>query len=203
MSDKTKNVSKVPKITPGLLAQNEDEQKQWREMLAVPRMSADTYANTVINSNLATLESLTRQIIHSKGTDRDLLAAKTDQIRNDTAEWMSSIGRFDDALKLAVVGEQKELLNSYLKAEALDDDQWCEHPIFEYVDGQPSQIAYREFNFFSESHARQISMMRCNTCGFRNAKDLDVELRKLSEHRREVVKTGKDTVANLAEIMQR
>lgn len=184
-----KNVNKAPKITPELLAQNEEEQKQWREMLSVPRMSADTYASVVINSNLATLESLTKQIIHSSKTEREFIKTKIDQIRNDTAEWMISIGRFDDALKLAVEKSQKILLKDYIAAEALDDEEWCEHPIFEHIDGQPSQVAYREFNFFSESHARQISMTRCNICGFRNAKDLDAELKKLSEHRAAAVKS--------------
>lgn len=201
MSDKPKNVIKVPEITPERLEKNEEEQRTWRELFRHVPVSADEYANRVIKDNLAVLDSLDRQLRAAARFEKLGIKQKIHDIRTDTAIWLSSVGQFAAALKISTDREEKKLYRKYIAAIALADDAWCGHPLFEHIDGQLSQVAYREFDFFSDSHAKKVSMVRCRQCDFRNARDLDVELQKLSEHRAQVVASGEDKPVKISEVI--
>lgn len=200
--DATTPVSKVPAITPELLEQNEEEQKRWRALYEVRHVSAESYADIVIKDNLNILDALEAQLGRARFGEKALIREKIKQIRNDTATWLASIGRFETAAKLATAGDVRSLYKKYIKAIALDDSEWCEHPLFEQVDGNWSQVAYREFEFFSDAKGCRISMVRCRRCGFRNARDLDADLQKLSNHRAAAVAAGKDAPVSLKEVIK-
>lgn len=199
MADITKKVRKVPDITPELLEKNEAEQVRWREIYTAPHESAESYAERVIKDNLRILDAL--EATDAKRDEKAQIRAKITQIRDETAVWLSSVGQFEAAIELSTVKEQRDLWRKYIKAVDTDDSTWCSHPTFENVDGQLSQVAYREFDFFSHKHARKVSMIRCSKCGFRNARNLDADLKKLSDHRAMAVKTGNDVPTSLAEIV--
>lgn len=194
----TKNVSKVPEITPELIAQNGDQQRQWRERFRVPAVSVDAYAVSVIADNLKTLDALDAQIEKARYSEHHALRKKARMIRSDTAVWLATLGFFDEAASITLDKKRRELYRDYSKAVKRNDSAWCSHPEFEYIDGQPSQIAYREFDFTLGGRRR--SMIRCRKCGFRNAKDLPDKMKKLSEYRAGVAKKEED-VKSLAEII--
>lgn len=195
-------VSKVPEVTPELLAANEEEQKQWRKQFRYTPTSADSYANNVIRDNLNILDTLERQLRETKNVlERTVIRSRIAQFRDDTAIWLASVGQFEQAGKLTTSQANRELYKAYAKAVKLADDAWCEHPPFEHIDGNLSQIAYREMEFFSDRHGRKVSMVRCSRCDFRNARELDADLKKLSDHRAAAVASGKDEPKTLKEVI--
>jgi hypothetical protein len=196
MSEKRKIVSKVPEITPELLEANEAEQGKWRQMFVLPETNGASYADLTINSNLNILDALASQLKYAKGSLKKEIKTKSLQLREDTAVWAESIGKFALAHALTNDKRRRRHYKECVEAIARDDGEWCAHPIFEHINGQLSQVAYRELNFHSEKHGRTVSMVRCRICGFRNAKDLNAELAKISDYRAETVAHGdkrKDT----------
>lgn len=187
-----KPVIKVPDITPELLEKNEAEQNRWRQFYRLPALSVDKYAELVISANLETLDVLHLQMKRANNQTRRAIKLKSQQIRRDTAVWLASLGQFEAAFNLAVTKAARRKYRSFIEAVKKTDSDWCEHPLFEFVSGAASQVAYREFDFYSERHGRRVSMVCCRKCGFRNARDLDSELRKISEHRAQTVATAKD-----------
>ena len=182
MSEEKKKPILVPPITDKLLAENEKNQKRWANLFVFQNPGVDDYTHRVISSNLEILE----QLIKSRsrlGVDKNALLERIHALRDDTAIWLSSIGDFEKASNIAYTRSQKQLFKCYLKAVNNSDNEWCEHPKWQTEGGNISQNAYREFDFFSPKHGRKISMIRCNSCGFRNARDLDADLDKLSQHR--------------------
>ncbi len=196
-------VSKVPEVTPELIEKNAEFQKAWAKEFSIPETSQKTYAETVVRNNLNILDSLYQKCADAKDykTTTDI-AGRIARLSNDTATWAESIGWFDLARKLTWRERDKERLTAMLEAQTRDDNEWCEHPIFEFIDGNPSQIAAREFDFYSNHHGKIVSMVKCSKCGFRNAKDLPAELQKLSQHRAAVVKAGVDKPVDLNEVLK-
>lgn len=188
----TKTVSKVPEVTPELLTENERRQEKLRKKFTLRPSSQTAYAHTVINSNLEIIKSLETFLAENKrAPGRISLREKIAQVSDDTAIWAVSVGQFALAASLTNNKHQRAIYRDYEKAIHRDDSEWCKHPIFEYVNGNPSQVAYREFDFLSPRHARTVSMVRCNVCGFRNAKDLDAELKKLKHAHERSLATAK------------
>lgn len=187
-----KIVSKVPELTDELIAANEDDQRRWRKLFVAPQTSKDKYAENVIKSNLTMLDSYRRQMRNANNKTKKQLKIKANELRRDTAAWLANLGQFEAAKQLAVSTRQRRIYRDYLEAERRDNSEWCEHPIFDYVDGHLQQKAFREFDFDSPRHGRRLSMVRCNECGFRNAKDLNRELKTLSEFREKVTSLVKD-----------
>jgi hypothetical protein len=202
MAQEVKNVSKVPEITPELLEKNEEQQKIWREMFVVPQMSGAQYAGTVIRDNLNVLDAIDRHISEAKGELKKQLKQRSSILRHDTAIWAASIGQFELAVKLTTDKHQRKQYKQWLAADIRDDSEWCKHPIFEYVDGKMSQVAGRELEFFSVRSGKLVSMIVCNKCGFRNAKDMPAELHKLSRYRADAMKTGEDKHTSIEEVLR-
>jgi hypothetical protein len=198
----TKNVSKVPPITPALLEQNEQEQQRWRSLYTAPHVSQDSHANRIIRDNLNTLDRLENLRKSAKPVDRPALTERIKRLKDDTAIWCDSVGQFSAAAQLTSCKHQRKLYRLRAVAVERPDDEWCEHPVFENVDGHIQQVAARERDFFSHKHGKTVSMVVCRHCGFRNAKDLPRELQKLSEHRAQIRKAGQDRKVNLLDIIR-
>lgn len=180
-------VSKVPELTPELLAANEAEQKTWRAQFVLPDTSTEAYAAAVIASNLEMLDALEIAMDKAKGEERKQIRAKLIVFREETAVWLASIGKFADAKRVAHSQKQKGLYRQYEKATNRDDADWCKHPRWKEKDGKFEQITYREFDFHSTKHGVIVSMMRCSICGFRNGAALSADLDKLSAARAKIL----------------
>jgi hypothetical protein len=195
-------VVKVPAITPDLLEKNEQDQARWRKLYTAPPTNYESYAGRIIRDHLETLDRLEAQRKSSAPADRPVLTEKIRRLKDDTAIWCDSIGQFELAAKLTSCKHQRKTYKHRAQAIDLPDDAWCEHPVFENIDGHISQVAARERDFFSHRHGKTVSMIVCRHCGFRNAKDLPKELKKLSEHRAQARATGKDSKAKLTDILR-
>jgi hypothetical protein len=183
---------KVPSITPELLQTNNAEQSLWSAQFALPTNSQESYVIQLIQNNLKIITEL--KSINRQSPE---IEQKIQQYVNETAQWAISIGKFE--LAVSLIGENSTAKEFY-EAEVRDDSLWCEHLFYKEIDGHLQQNYFREFDYFSATHGRKVSMLRCNECGFRNAKDLTADLKKLSEHRANVRRGGKD-VSNLREIL--
>jgi hypothetical protein len=150
-----KNVSKVPPITPALLEQNEQEQQRWRSLYTAPHVSQDSHANRIIRDNLNTLDRLEKLRKSAKPVDRPALTERIKRLKDDTAIWCDSVGQFSAAAQLTSCKHQRRLYRLRAAAIDLPDDEWCEHPVFENVDGHIQQVAARERDFFSHKHGKE------------------------------------------------
>jgi hypothetical protein len=202
MPTPSKNLSKVPPVTPELLAENEKEQQQWREHYRVPAVGIETHAQRVIRDNLATIDALEKSLASAKYGEKRPIRNRIKQLRNDTAIWCESIGQFEAAADLTSCRHQRKLYRRKSDAVTRPDDEWCEHPTFENVDGVVSQNCTREQDVYSDKHGRVMPLLRCRICGFRNVRELPPELQKLSEHRAAAVAAGKDSRVNLVDIIR-
>lgn len=188
MSDQKEEKTKpilVPPITDELLKENEENQKLWANWFIFKSPGVDDHAARVINSNLELLKEL-NNAIRRKNADVENLKPRIAALRDDTAIWLSSIGDFKKAAEIASDKAHRTLYRSYQTALERKDEEFCEHPRWIKTENSISQNIYREFDFFSPLHGRKLSMIRCNTCGFRNARELDADLDKLSRHREAV-----------------
>jgi hypothetical protein len=164
------NVIKVPEITPELIAENERQQQEWRERFSYEAPSRETHADRVIADNLRILDHMYHALRRSSGDARDEIRARIAAMSQRYGYLGGESRPFRPGGTLDQRPEQRRLYRSYIEAVKRPDDQWCEHPLFEHVDGQLQQVATREFDFPSEHHAGTVSMLRCRHCGFRNAK---------------------------------
>lgn len=180
-------VSKVPELTPELLAANAEQQKTWRAQFVLPDSSTEAYAASVIASNLEMLDALEIAVDKADGEEYKQIRVKLIALREETATWLGTIGKFTDAKRVAYSQRQKGLYRQYEKAVARDDADWCKHPRWAEKDGQFEQIAYREFDFPSTKHGGIVSMMRCSICDFRNGATLSADLEKLSAARAKIL----------------
>lgn len=173
-------VSKVPEITPELLEQNEALQKRWRKQFTPPQISIDAHAERVVQQNLMILDGLEYMWHTPAGKDKQTeIAAQIKRIRIETAEWLATLGRFEAAAKLSPNQTEQARFTAFHEATVRDDNEWCEHPLWK----NGNQNAYRERDYYSFTHGKKVSMMRCAECGFRNGRDLDESLQRLSAHR--------------------
>lgn len=185
--EKSKRPVLVPRITPRLLEESADNQAAWSKNFALSPSDTTDYTRQVVSSNILVLKAL-REQLKQKMTEREEreILLKAEKIQDETSTWLASIGRFKEAVKFAPAGKRK-LYRAYLKAVTRGDDEWCQHPRWSDIDGNLQQNEYREFDFFSPEKGKNLSMMRCNLCGFRNARDLSADLQKLSEARARVI----------------
>lgn len=195
----TDAVIKVPAITPELLEKNEEQQQHWRTAFNYVHPTRETHADRVIDDNLRILNRLNYELPRATGDLQQDIRGRISAMSHDTAIWASSRGQFELAARLAQNEHDRTLYLSYEQAVERSDDEWCEHPTFRHVDGELDQIATREFDFPSDRHAGTVSMVRCRECGFRNARQLPVELKRLSEHRRQVRAGQKKDVGTIRE----
>jgi hypothetical protein len=105
------------------------------------------------------------------------------------AENFYILGDFIQAEFFAVDEARKQHFAAMIEAEELPDNEWCQHPLYKLSEeGKTLNNYFRERNIFSKKKAREVAILRCNECGFRNIKDLPPDLALLSQKRAEAVK---------------
>lgn len=104
-----KIVSKVPEITPELLAENEELQAELRKKFQYTAPLQKTYADTVIKGLLADIEYYQQAITENNDIETvGLLTVRLETARRDCAQWLISIGNFTLAEQMALDEHTKQ-----------------------------------------------------------------------------------------------
>lgn len=116
--EEIKPVSKVPEITPELLAENEELQAELRKKFTYVAPLQKTYADTVIKGLLADIEYYQQELINRNDIETwELLNMRLKTARRDCAQWLISIGNFELAEKMALDEHTKRLCRAKLGIE--------------------------------------------------------------------------------------
>lgn len=139
-----------------------------------------------LRDRLYGLNRLLSASIVSGGNDVDDLQVARIAVRHELAERQAVIGRYDLATENEPDPAYRDEYLAILEAIWRDDEETCdcgEHR----GSGQQAEISvpqsYVKMDVFSLKHAKVVSLMKCNKCGFMNAVDTPAEISRMRAHR--------------------
>lgn len=175
------HIDPVPEITKERLTENAEFQKRMKARFRIrPRNHTERSIASLLNQI-----ALGEYAMEGAGREaKKSIKARIAMLSDEAALYMKSLGLFKLASDTAKNKQLKKEFKEYAKALNRSDDEWCRHPLWTTVDGKAIPNHGREFDFTEEGKA--LSMVRCRECGFRNAKRLPDDLRRLSEARAKI-----------------
>lgn len=169
------HVDPVPELTKDKLAENAEFQEQMRRRF---ELKPKDHAERTIAANLRRIGQFSEQLEGSDDVEtRTLLIRRITALRDETALYLKQKGLFAEAAKLAANTNIRAEARSYVTAREIDNDLWCEHSMWKQTDAGMVPNYVREFDYVEGG--QNLSMLRCNECGFRNARPLPKDMQNL------------------------
>lgn len=175
----SEQIDPVPDLTDEKLAENAEFQKQMRERYKFT--PPKDHADRSIQTGLDRIAQFEQMLETADAETRGALKLRIRSLRNETALYLKQTGQFVAAAIVAADPNIAKRSRKYVNAREKDDKDWCDHPKWIETPSGMAPNYFREFDF--NENGQQLSMIRCNECGYRNATTLPKDLQKLSEAR--------------------
>ena len=182
------HINLAPPLTKAQLQKNAEFQESLR-LNFTPSTNQNDYQERVINNHLKVLAVLDEQFRATEDKNaQTALLRRSDGIKLEVCQWLIPMGEFQKAVELAPNPNLRNLYKAYLKAEQIDDDFWCRH---EKAQGNGKPNFYREFDYYSKTKGKNLTMVRCHQCNFRNAMETPEVLAIFDRHQQKAVEKAK------------
>lgn len=106
--------------------------------------------------------------------------------REQYAEALAEVGNFQKAAEITKDDQRSAHYNEIWKAVWLDDDEQCECPHQVFANEKRNNL-FAEAEVWSPKHNREMSVVKCTSCGHRNVRPLPDSIRKERELRKQNV----------------
>jgi hypothetical protein len=185
------HINLAPPLTKSQLAKNAEFQAELALQFTPPTNQND-YTQRFINDHLRLLEMLREKYLATDDRiTKVALVRRSDSIKSEICLWLVQIGEFQKAVELCPDATTKKLYQRYLKAENAEDDKWCRHSRLKEVNGKQMPNFFREFDYLSQKKGKQLTMLKCGKCEFRNATDTPEDLLKMDAEHAKIVEKAK------------